>query len=167
MKHALFLVLSLLMAAFGSAQTLDRQVIGTTGGSATSSGVTLDYTVGEVVTATAVSGTLILTQGFQQPSTQAPSSAPPVAISLNYSLYPNPTNNWINFDLQTEVPLLFGLRLVDALGRFVSDQAPTPLPAGQHTFRFDLRPLPAGTYFLQLYTPDGQWTSTLHFSHTP
>jgi gliding motility-associated-like protein len=46
-------------------------VIGTSGGTATGAGFSLFYSIGETVVPTASSGNLILTQGFEQPSSSA------------------------------------------------------------------------------------------------
>jgi len=51
--------------SFGQVQ-LGRQVIGSTGGSASGTNITLSSTVGEAVTQTLFSANTILTQGFQQ-----------------------------------------------------------------------------------------------------
>ena len=68
-KKLLFLVL---MGAFSLqcslfAQTLGPKVIASAGGSSTNGGVSLSWTVGETAVSTLQNGTLILTQGEQQP----------------------------------------------------------------------------------------------------
>ncbi|MCB0792095.1 MAG: hemagglutinin protein [Flavobacteriales bacterium] len=65
----------LISAGILNAQSLSPTVIAAAGGSGTTGGVTLDWTVGEVAVATLDNGTNILTQGFHQ--------ADPVKIKLN------------------------------------------------------------------------------------
>lgn len=61
------IVLLLFISSTSFAQlTLGRQVIGSTGGFATGTNITVSSTVGEAVTQTLFSANMILTQGFQQ-----------------------------------------------------------------------------------------------------
>jgi gliding motility-associated-like protein len=69
MKQITFISIILLLLISGDSYAqvqLGRQVIGSTGGYATGTNITLSSTVGEAVVQTVGSGNLILTQGFQQ-----------------------------------------------------------------------------------------------------
>ncbi|MCB0402190.1 MAG: gliding motility-associated C-terminal domain-containing protein [Flavobacteriales bacterium] len=65
----IFLIIMLALSAMSFAQvTIERQVIGSTGGFSTlGNGSTISSTVGEPMVQTVSAGSIILTQGFQQP----------------------------------------------------------------------------------------------------
>lgn len=69
MKKIIYISVLFLMlistVSFGQVQ-ISRQVIGSTGGDAAGSNITISFTVGETVIQT-ISNSMILTQGFQQP----------------------------------------------------------------------------------------------------
>jgi len=73
MKNLLFLILAVLTLNLRLstlncfAQTLERQVISSSGGEYSNINLNLNFTVGEAVTETFGNTSLILTQGFQQP----------------------------------------------------------------------------------------------------
>lgn len=53
-----------------NAQSLTNTVLASSGGSTSAGGVQLNWTLGETVTPTLAAGTIVLTQGFQQPELQ-------------------------------------------------------------------------------------------------
>jgi hypothetical protein len=65
MKKKLYF-LSLLIGMSLQAQSIERQVIGSSGTSFSNASVQLDFTVGELVVSTLTDGSTILTQGFHQ-----------------------------------------------------------------------------------------------------
>ena len=69
-KANIRLILASLTAIFAvqcSAQEIERQVVGTTGNESTNGNITISSTVGEPAVLTRTDGTVILTEGFQQP----------------------------------------------------------------------------------------------------
>jgi hypothetical protein len=67
MKNIKTLILLLLLASTGYAQSLSPRVTATAGGRATGSGVSLSYTTGETFITKLSASNLQLTQGQQQP----------------------------------------------------------------------------------------------------
>ena len=67
MKRIILILLLFLLYVGGQSQTLTPKVIPTNGGSATVTGGSVSWTIGETVTATLTSGTNVLSQGEQQP----------------------------------------------------------------------------------------------------
>lgn len=68
------------------------------------------------------------------------------------AVYPNPAAGILHADVALALPGPVRLALYDALGRRAHLVADRALPAGMHTFRTTLPPLPRGTYFLRLET---------------
>jgi len=93
---------------FGQVESLSRSVISPTGNYAVADDLSLSATVGETVIATAIQGDFILTQGFQQ-STDNPVNTLEEQLLATYKIYPNPTANYLQVELETDVnvPLFF------------------------------------------------------------
>lgn len=89
MKNCLAISLVFFATFTLNAQSIERQVIGSVGGSFNGT-VQIDWTVGEVAVATATSGSVILTQGFQQPP-PIPNAVKTVNQLKGVSAFPNPT----------------------------------------------------------------------------
>lgn len=102
MKNIVLLV-SLLIVSFAQAQTtISRQVIGSTGGSFANATIDVNYSVGEAVITTATSGSIILTQGFQQPDFGV-GALSEVDLTNSITVYPNPTSGVLNILLSENV----------------------------------------------------------------
>lgn len=140
-----------------SAQSLERQVLGTIGGYWEGSQVHLSYTGGEVATET-LSGTITLTQGFQQTTEDEITAIDPIKlIAVDYRLFPNPTAGPTHLVLSSDQPLQLHWALVDGLGRTLRQSAtPVSLIGGQESeVGLDLSDLPAGIYHVLLRPENG------------
>lgn len=153
MKHLLFPLFLLPVLAF--AQTVDRQVIGSTGGVVTAGGTTLSFTVGEVVTATVTAGSFTLTQGFQQPDGSGTISNDPL-IQVDYQVYPNPTRDWVEVKLISTRKTELRARVVDMLGRDMNLGEQVAQLPGEAILRFDLSALAEATYLIRIFAADGK-----------
>ncbi len=85
-----------------------RQVIATTGSSGIVGGIHFDYTIGEPAISSFPAGSMLLTQGFQQPDVLPP-LLPGRNPVLDFSLFPNPalTTFKIQFNLLTHASVSF------------------------------------------------------------
>lgn len=152
MRKITFTLSLLLTSYFAFAQpSLDRQVIGATGNFSTAGNISLSSTVGETVVKTAISGSTVLTQGFQQPD-GGPSVGieNPLSLLVNYTIAPNPTAEIIHVTLSTDKPLKIGLVLFDMRGRRVPVPEQQLLVNGTEETDLDLRSLADGIYQLSL-----------------
>lgn len=143
---SLFLVVA---AHMMSAQHLSPEVVATAGESFSTNSLTLDWTLGEVMTET-YSGTIVLTQGFHQPALQTTSLEDLDSHVGTVTVYPNPTTDRIS--IQTEKTGVLQAVLWDMSGRVVL-QATTSATNTE----LDLSELPDGIYLLNL--SDGQHTA--------
>lgn len=136
--------------------SLERQVIGATGNFSTAGTVSLSSTVGETVVKTAISGSVVLTQGFQQPDAGASVGInDPLSLLVNYTVAPNPTSERIHVTLSTDKPLQVGLVLFDMRGRQVPVPEQQLLVNGTEETDLDLRTLADGVYQLALKDESG------------
>lgn len=79
-------------------QTAERQVIASTGDYASTSNLQVSYTVGEAVIATGTSSSIIITQGFQQP-TASSVGIEEMEQGLSVNVYPNPVADILTLEI--------------------------------------------------------------------
>ena len=133
-----------MVVAMGSiaAQDLERTVVATAGETFAANNLILDWTLGEIMTET-YTGTVVLTQGFHQPTLNTTSVEPSAAAFGDIQVYPNPTTGQLF--IERESSELLQVRLFNAQGQ-------TVLRAQMQTSfsTLDLSALPASLYVLQL-----------------
>ncbi|MCP4437479.1 MAG: T9SS type A sorting domain-containing protein [Aureispira sp.] len=132
-------------------QSIEPQVVATTGSFGTAStGTTLSWTVGEVITTTESSSTATLTQGFQQPiMVNIVAVNELIPEKLHLQVYPNPTTEQVTIKKEHTAPLQ--ATLIDVLGRVLEQRV---LEDNQTVLNVDH--LPASSYFLRVTDLNGQ-----------
>jgi type IX secretion system substrate protein len=153
MRKFTLLIFSLMPALLFSQVSLERQVIGSAGGENSSGNLSVSYTVGEAMIETIASGTLILTQGFQQPDEKPVGISIP-EINVEISAYPNPTGDVVILEIQTVEDIDLMLEVRDILGRKVLMDGKKLIISGLLREEIDFSPLPSGNYFIVLRTLD-------------
>lgn len=140
------------IAASASAQTAQRQVLSSYGGSASSSQVYVSHTAGQLMVGTETAGTITLTQGFEQ------GQASTVSIDEKQLgkmlIFPNPVSNTLNFkatqfegnELQVEMIDLSGKIILSEKWNNLNKSIDRQIAVGQ---------LPAGEYLLKVHNNDG------------
>jgi hypothetical protein len=146
----------MLLPGWLGAQTLDRQVLHASGALPLNNGVALSYSLGEPVTATAVSGQVLLTQGFQQPDQLSVGTPHTTEHAFALGIFPNParTEAWATVQ-GNALPTTAILQVHDALGRAVAAPLRLQLGTGALAYRMDLAGWAAGTYWVSLCSASG------------
>jgi hypothetical protein len=152
MKKLFILSVMIISSCCLFAQTMDRYVIGSAGGSFTD-GVSfqVDYTVGEIVIATVGNGTNILTQGFHQPEANTL-----VAIAenpedpLQAEMFPNPFVEDFSVILSHGKDHNYHVQLIDILGRVIRQENSYPGFDGKERVYFNVHDIATGTYFIRI-----------------
>jgi len=169
MKHTFLIiaasVILLPMCSHIHAQSLERQVIGTSGGFQTASWGTLSSTIGETMTITMLTSSLILTQGFQQ-SLQSDLAVNEISSSTPaIQIYPNPAVNRINVAINSSNAVKYTVALIDLLGqKLMVPFNVNNTSKGTESFVFDLRPLAIASYFIVVSDETGSMTNTFKFT---
>jgi len=164
MKKAL-LVLLLGAATHGlHAQSISRQVVASAGSATSNSAGSLSSTVGEIVIATATSGSFLLTQGFQQPDANPTGVENTKQVTVNYNLYPNPAQDVITLSLQSVGEISAGLYIYDASGRLLLQQDKAVVNATRYNQTFNIASYAAGNYFLKVVNATGNEVKTIPFT---
>lgn len=140
-----FLLTGLLPLALAS-QSLERKVVASAGASVKAGNLQVDYTVGEAVVQTLATGSLILTQGFQQ-GDPVVTGVWGLPANVRYRVFPNPASTEILVEL--EGPKLdYYVALVSLSGQVLGGFAHYFNGSGKLERAFDLSNLPAGVYFV-------------------
>ncbi len=159
MKRTLLTILGIGMLLSSIAQlTIDHFAIVPMGGERIDSSFSVTYTIGqvEVKTLTANNGSLILTQGFQQPELLGTDIEDDLDILLNYQLYPNPTDRFLTVKLTTDKIVDLELEIVNILGQPIGIPAQRKKVQGVWETQFDLEGTAEGYYLLMLRSADGK-----------
>lgn len=160
MKRILFALFTLGMLSSINAQNLEIEhfAIVPMGGHSFDSTFSVSYTLGqvEVKTLTANNGTLILTQGFQQPELIGTDIENDLDVLLDYQLYPNPTDRFLTVKLTTDKIVDIELQVVNILGQPIGIPVQKKKVQGVWEAKFDLEGTAEGYYLLMLRYGDGQ-----------
>ena len=143
-----------LLPAVLMAQTIERQVIGSTGGYGTGTNIQVSSTVGETVVATGSSSTVVLTQGFQQPGSGAV-GIEEKELGFSMNVYPNPTTESVTLDFECERALEIKIELMDVAGKSYTLPESQINVSGNEKHQVDFSGLANGNYFIRLTTTDG------------
>jgi hypothetical protein len=156
----LFLTLHLSLGAI--AQTAERQVLGSSGGSYSDPNLQVDYTVGETVTASGVSGSFVVNQGFEQNPTNT-TNIKDKEVLVNFSLYPNPPQDLVTLILNTTETLTVKISLTNLAGQVLfADQQATTVQQN-YKREIPLQTLASGVYFVNLYNEKSGLLQSIRF----
>lgn len=138
----------------GYAQTLDRQVIGSYGGqSNTVEGNLLLQNVGEPVTATGITGTFMLNQGFEQPDSIKSGSVGYIQYEIfnQITVYPNPGRSVMNVRIRSTQRTDVLITLYDLNGKKLMEKTVYIDHSEPVESEFETESLAKGTYFVRFF----------------
>lgn len=140
------LFFSVFLSLYSSAQSFSPTVIGSAGTYATSSGGSMAWTIGEVMTETYAGTNNYFTQGFHQPDSVTVTVVPHYSFST-ISVYPNPTSGIFFIDLPSATGN-YSIELFDAQGKLVKKEN---VPSGiQQLHKIAIDDLANGIYLLNI-----------------
>ena len=151
---SVFLMSLMSVFCFGQIQ-LDRQVVGSTSHTASAGNIILSSTLGEAVVATAISGTVTFTQGFQQPDEDVSVGIEEWDVVTKYSFFPNPTTGKLFMEFTTSQPVTLQVELYDLRGRKISLIEKKLRVNGSLDSSLDLSQIADGNYQIVLKNEDG------------
>lgn len=146
----------LLVSLCASAQSLSPSVIASYGKWSNNGGFTLSATSGEMMIQTFTGGTNILTQGFQQPDDKDVGIQQLLEDGLTINIYPNPTNDLVTVNLQSDNAASYGIIMYDLLGRTLALPGTLDRSHTQLQQSFNLSQLSSATYFLCVVNAEGE-----------
>lgn len=137
------LLLVLLVSSVGAQNlNLTPEVVSSAGETFTNGTIYLDWTLGEIMTET-FAGTIILTQGFHQPTITTTSINDPGSLLGTIKVYPNPTAGTLTVERDRSGTLSFVV--LDIKGSRVLEKSVSTAYS-----ELDLSNLPSGVYVLRM-----------------
>ena len=153
MKKQLVFLFLICTAALNAQPYLSPQVISSAGETLDNGTISLSYTLGELAITTLEAGSLVLTQGFQQPldiGTYAPET---LELDWQVKAWPNPVNRELNLQINQDIKEDIIVETFDLMGRLhLSTKIEKLLPYDIHTL--DVSGLDKGVYIIKIRTED-------------
>lgn len=151
-----FIIFSVLFVGSftASAQMADLKLVSSAAKTISNNTHSVDFTIGECVTANISNAFNVFTIGFLQPSNiQIPAAA---AASNNVLLYPVPAVTEINYLLNDSAFLPTGAQILSSSGSILQSVIiPANLQNGQ-IFKFNISTLSSGIYRIRFFNSTGQ-----------
>lgn len=145
MKNGVWTMTFSILSSIGMAQSVEPQVIASSGTSYAVGSDQLSFTIGEPLITTYAQGANIITQGFHQPHLLVTAVEPVEMSDLSILAFPNPTSNVINIKIDGNTAGL-NIGVYDLNGRMLMC---IPYQNGQLQ-TIDLSHLAAATYSLRI-----------------
>ncbi|MES2479769.1 MAG: T9SS type A sorting domain-containing protein [Bacteroidota bacterium] len=150
MKKQIILSLAFALPLSTSAQSADRQVLGSSGSSYSGTTLQADYTTGEAVTISGSSGTFSVHQGFQQNDAN-PSGIKGQNVMVNYTLFPNPAQDLVTLSLTVQNSIELKISLANSIGQVISADQKAEKINASYKREISLNALASGIYFVNLF----------------
>ncbi len=161
MKKNYILLLFCLSVFYVDGQSISSYVIASAGESTEVNGINISWTLGEIAIETLKDDgeTIILTQGFQQGYFEITSIDGPKSFSNNFKLdiYPNPANEYIWINLESDEIKDAIVELYDLEGRLVYNNK---FDINEGPNRVNLQELGASQYILRVVDKAGNVLQT-------
>jgi hypothetical protein len=145
MKKGLWFITVFLSGLTLFGQTQLRQVVAASGGSGKNEETVIEWTLGEPVIANLSADSIILTQGFQQPSLVVTAIKTTDGLPYTVEAYPNPTENLLLIELDNTEVRDFQYLLYDINGKVLEQKK---LESDITAINMDN--YPAGVYLLKV-----------------
>jgi hypothetical protein len=115
----------------------------------------VSFNAGEPVTATGTSGTIVLTQGFEQPDSVSNTAVQNIPLNnAMLKVYPNPTQGSVVLDIAVQQPTQYNVVVYDALGRALSTEQLNV--SAREIKRLDFSSFAAGNYIIVLRSANNE-----------
>jgi hypothetical protein len=148
-KKILILCSACLCTSFAWSQSIGPSTINITGGSATISGNTHEFSIGELLVETATGANIIVTQGVLQPIPKPTGIDDKDFFADHLDIFPNPAEEVVFLQPSFSSGGKLSYHLYDALGRSI-EQAEFTLLTGKEKQTIRLKHLAASTYMLNI-----------------
>lgn len=153
MRKIVFLLLLILSSGLARSQSLSPSIISSDGGVSRSSGIMLEWTLGESVIGIASSADRLYTVGFHQPILISRSiSLQEISPLYQVQVFPNPVQNVLTVKLQSVYNANVKLILTDLHGRTVQEKT---IYAKTSFAEMPVQNLVSGVYQLRVTDKDG------------
>lgn len=147
----LILLISGFLPMLMSAQSVQRQVIASTGTQTVSvTGMQVSQTVGQPAVNSFSTSTFIVSEGFQQGPANPATGATELHDMASFVVFPNPVGGELSLQIESSQALSLEVTLRDVLGRETSVPATRLQVSGKTMTAIDCSDLATGSYLLMI-----------------
>lgn len=146
MKKLYLLFVALLLSTSAFSQSLEPEVLSSSGDYFTSTNIKLNWTLGEMVTETFIAGSNILTQGFQQPN-YLYTAVDETAENKEISIYPNPFSDVVTINTGNYTGV--NVNVYDLQGKNLIENN-----INKSNLQLDFSAFAPGIYFIKIYNSE-------------
>ena len=157
MKKIILIALQSILPIFLFGQYIAPEVIASSGNYHEGTSASIAWSLGELAIETLTDNTTTLTQGFQQPYYSITSIKEIELDKINLSVFPNPTHDFINIQVNIPEGTQMIVEISDATGRILKN---SKIINNSGIIEFDLQSLSSGIYILKVSSKD------MSYSHT-
>lgn len=154
----------ILLGVFFISLNLNSQVtMNSSGNTAVISAGSFDYSIGEILVSTGTAQNVIVTQGVLQRIAVYALSIQEKTFDIQTNIFPNPTSEELNIDINTEKNVHVNFRLMDLAGRVLNDFEVKSL-SGDLSQKINMSHLANGQYILNIniLTKSGNSNQSIH-----
>ncbi len=156
MKKLLFILLPLFFINLNaSSQQISKSVIGASGNKLDSQGLSISYTVGEIVVGTMTSDSIQLGNGYYPSLNISTLKVEDKSLAESLILYPNPTSQQLN--ITNQKPSFIQIAMIDINGKVLN------IYETSDNINIDVSNLPTGNYMLSIKDPLTGFINTYKF----
>ena len=160
MKTVLTLILTTITINL-SAQSIERQVIGSTGGTATTGSIIVTSTIGEVAVSTSSTASIIQTQGYQQAADSSSVSIAEIENIAKMRLYPNPTTNSAKLEITSNFNSATTIAVYSMDGKLISSNSLALQSGIESSIQLDVSSQASGIYMIRIIGEDKSFLETM------
>jgi hypothetical protein len=160
-KFLLSLFILLSPALLVNAQSISPDVIASAGDYFSNGSISISWTLGEIATETIGNGSIILTQGFQQPNYGIVGVPKINDKRFEIKAFPNPTSDLLKIQVKGNESVDLTFELYDAIGRVLITKK---LEAGTALMEVEMTKYLPGMYYLKFSDEQGQTVQTYQIS---
>ena len=160
MKSLITLILSTIAISI-SAQSIERQVIGSTGGTATTGNIIVTSTTGEVAVSTNSTASIVQTQGYQQAVDSSSVSIAEIENTAKMKLYPNPTTNSAKLEISSNFNSATTIAVYSLDGKLISSNSLTLTSGIESSIQIDVSNQASGVYMIRIIGEDNSFLETM------
>jgi hypothetical protein len=151
MKFFVLYFSALIISFSAFSQSVDMDVIATSGANGSSPTHQLSWTIGEPIIETLTQSSNILTQGFHQTNLVVTDITEQTTLNLELVIYPNPVVNQLNLNIENPENLPLNYVLYDEVGRVLSQDR---IYSNQSSI--SMENLSRANYLLAIYSGDSK-----------
>ena len=147
MRHLRFTLWILILSLTPVSVLHSQATIPASGGSASGTGGSVTYTLGQIAFSVLTGSNGSIIQGVQQPYEISTVTAIEDTrdISLEYTVYPNPTEGSVRLTIGSPADDKYGFQIYDQSGKLIRSRT-----AISHETEISLENLPSSVYFLKV-----------------